>query len=268
MLSVIRKIKSNMIQKIKYGFSSLVVILSGKSRHSKDLLQSLKDKYKGKRCFVIGNGPSLTKEDLELLKAEVTFASNRIFRMFEQTDWRPTYYAVFDESVGSDPDVITGVNAMECSAKFVREQGWYTYRHLDDVCYIHSWLDRKYLEAPEFSEDLTKGIFTIATVTYTLIQIAKYMGFTEIYLLGVDHKYANEVKKDGTIIKNEGIKSYFGNQQKLETSIAAASWEMEKAYQFAEEYSQKNGFRIYNATRGGYLEVFERVNLDGLLNKK
>ena len=123
------------------------------------------------------------------------------------------------------------------------------------------------MDEPAFSTDLTKGIYTIATVTYTLIQLARYMGFTEIYLLGVDHKYANEIKKDGTVVKNEGVKSYFGNQQKLENNIVAASWEMELAYQYAEKYSRENGFRIYNATRGGYLEVFERISLEMVLEK-
>ncbi len=41
---------------------------------------------------------------------------------------------------------------------------------------------------------------------------------------------------------------------------------MEVAYEYAEKYSREHGFRIYNATRGGYLEVFERVNLNDVLN--
>lgn len=262
-----KKIKALIINRTRYLLSSAVVVLSGKRFYCNRMLRNLKDSCQGKRCFIIGNGPSLTKEDLELLKNEVTFASNRIYRIFERTDWRPTYYAVFDETVGSDPELPRNINALSCKGKFVREQGWHVYRKLKNACYLHTWHNRKFLDCPQFSTELTHGIFTIATVTYTLIQIARYMGFSEIYLIGVDHKYANEMKRDGTVMKNEGVRSYFGNQKNLENSVVAASWEMDIAYQFAESYSRKNGFRIFNATRGGYLEVFERVDLDEVLNK-
>ena len=236
------------------------------SKKSNQMLAGLKNKYSGQRCFIIGNGPSLTKEDLELLKNEVTFASNRIFKMFEQTEWRPTYYAVFDDSVAADKDLQSNVNAMPCEGKFLRAQGWLSNRGINNPCYIHSFHSRKYLVTPEFSLDLSKGIFTIATVTYALIQIAYHMGFREIYLLGVDHKYRNEQKKDGTIIVNN-TKSYFGDAGNFEKTVVAASWEMEEAYKFAEQYSRENGFRIYNATRGGHLEIFERVDLDSLFQR-
>lgn len=253
-------------QKALYFLSSAYVTLSGKGRRSRIKIAAEKDKYLGKRCFIIGNGPSLTSDDLDALKDEVTFASNRIFKMFDKTDWRPTYYAILDESIACDDDVPPNVNALDCELKFIRKQGWFVCRAIKNPCFLHTWYGGQYVGNPEFSADLTKGIYTIATVTYSLIQIARYMGFSEIYLIGVDHKYANERKQDGSIVKNEGIKSYFGKQENLEKKVVAATWEMEKAYQYAEDYSRKNGFRIYNATRGGYLEVFERVDFDEIIN--
>ena len=56
----------------------------------------LKDIHKGQRCFIVGNGPSLKIEDLDLLKDEITFACNKIFLAFTETEWRPTYYSVLD----------------------------------------------------------------------------------------------------------------------------------------------------------------------------
>ena len=81
----------------------------------------------------------------------------------------------------------------------------------------------------------------------------------EINLVGKD--------EDGTIVKNDGIKSYFGEKNHEAENIAVSSWQMEIAYQYAEKYSRENGFRVYNATRGGYLEVFERVDFDSLFIK-
>lgn len=259
----IKKLYYALCQTVRYSISTIMVWLCGSRKKSNHKLACLKNKYRGQRCFIIGNGPSLTKEDLALLKNEVTFASNRIYKMFEQTEWRPTYYAVFDDSMAADKDLQSNVNVMSCEGKFLREQGWLSNRSIINPCYIHSFYSRKYLAAPEFSTDLSKGIFTIATVTYALIQIAYHMGFREIYLLGVDHKYRNEQKKDGTIIENN-TKSYFGDAGEIEKRVVAASWEMEEVYKFAELYSRENSFRIFNATRGGYLEIFERVDLDSL----
>lgn len=65
------------------------------------LLAKYKDIHKGKRCFLIGSGPSLKTEDLDLLyeNGEITFASNKIFKLYNQTDWRPNYYCVTDYKV-------------------------------------------------------------------------------------------------------------------------------------------------------------------------
>ena len=138
------------------------------------------------------------------------------------------------------------------------------------ICFLHSWWSRKYLDEPNFSEELDKGIYSIATVTYILIQLARYMGFSEIYLLGMDNKYAYSVRRDGTVVRNEGVISYFqANGQEIPyQSTAASTWEMDIAYDYAEKYSREHGFRIFNATRGGFLEKFERVNLDDVLKNR
>lgn len=59
-------------------------------------LERLKDSHKGERCFLIGNGPSLTGEDLHLLKDEYTFGTNMVYKIFDKTDWRPSFHCVSD----------------------------------------------------------------------------------------------------------------------------------------------------------------------------
>lgn len=255
---------------IKAGISRFIVYLTGKKKKSDTYLQEIKGKYSGKKCFVLGNGPSLTAQDLEMLKGEVTFASNKIYRIFAKTSWRPTFLGLMDEGVAEQEGVIDGLNGFECERKFALQEGYYIFRKLKgDVCFLHGWYQRKYLEHPGFSDDLTKGVYCIATVTYMLIQIARYMGFNEIYLIGIDNKYAYSRLRDGTVVRNEGVNSYFGeeNAPLPNPSTAVSTWELDIAYQFADSYSRKKGFRIYNATRGGFLENFERVNLDDVIGK-
>lgn len=260
---------TDVIIAVKYAIGTITVNVTGKNKESADILKSLHNKYKGQRCFILGNGPSLTPEDLNLLKNEITFASNRIYNIFSKTDWRPTYFAMFDENVAQSEGVVEGVSGIDC-IKFVRKQGYLSYKDIKgDVCYINSFFDRKYLDKPEFSDNLVEGLYTIATVTYAQMQIARWMGFDEIYLLGMDNRYKFSELRDGSIVRNEGVCNYFGEEAQKEPlpSSAVATWEMDVAYEYAEKYSREHGFRIYNATRGGFLEKFERVNLDEILKK-
>ncbi len=61
-------------------------------------VRELKDRYRGKRCFLIGNGPSLRIEDLDKLHEhhEITFACNKIYNVFRNTEWRPDFYVMMD----------------------------------------------------------------------------------------------------------------------------------------------------------------------------
>lgn len=255
-------------RKFIYIISNVIIYISGESRKSKRILRNYKERYKGDRCFIVCNGPSLKANDLDMLKDEVTFACNRVYGIYPKTEWRPTFYALFDEGVAKLEGILEGVNSTPAEIKFFRGQAKLIYPKFNgSSCYIHSWYNRKYLKKPRFSENLEKGIYTIGTTTYALIEIAHYMGFNRIYIIGADHYYKNMINEDGKVTIDANAKSYFGNMEDTSQTAPAGIWEMEIAYKYAEKYSREHGFRIYNATRGGHLEVFERVDLDELLVK-
>lgn len=252
-----------------YGISFIFTGINGEMINSQKMISKYKNKYKGQSCFIIGNGPSLLPEDLDKLnkKEIVTFASNKVYKIFDKTSWRPTFYAIVDESV-ADEDCIKQNNMFSCEAKFFRRQGWYVYRKIKGATYLNSWHSRKYLGNPCFSEDLSDGVYTIATVTYVLLQIARYMGFSNIYLLGMDNRYKYGMNKNGEVYRNQNVLSYFGEEDSEEKipKIAPATWELDLAYEYADKYSREHGFRIYNSTRGGFLEKFERVEFDEIVS--
>ena len=66
---------------------------------------ALKDKYKGRRCFIVGLGPSLTTADLDLLarNREYTFSMNRCYQLFDRTEWRPDCYFISDGKACTPP---------------------------------------------------------------------------------------------------------------------------------------------------------------------
>ena len=62
-------------------------------------LTTLNDSHKGEKCFVIGNGPSLTAEDLNRLQDSniPTFAMNRVFKFFPHLSYLLTETGKLDE---------------------------------------------------------------------------------------------------------------------------------------------------------------------------
>lgn len=231
-------------------------------------LRRLKSAYAGQRCFIIGNGPSLRAEDLDRLKEEYTFAFNRIYYIFDQTDWRPTFYCTQDEKLAkaSVDEIHARIQTPYLFAPINLK--WYYDIPLETAYFFNQRMPGSEREAPAFSEDISQWIGVGNTVAFTAMQLAAYMGFSEIYLLGIDHSFRTYQDKNGTIITDEAAKDYFcaayNHDQdqlfipKLDVSLLS--------YISARAYTQTHPLKIYNATRGGKLDVFPRVDFDTLFS--
>lgn len=233
-------------------------------------LLKFKDIHRGKRIFIIGNGPSMNLQDLDKLHEhqEICIACNKIYRIYDKTAWRPDYLVMADplviEESKEDIPNLSGniILADSCiwADKIPCFESVY-YVHLIDRCYDNNGYTK-------FSEDICKGTYCGGNVVYAIgLQLAAYMGASEIYLIGVDNTYTENVTDD----KNHFIQGYFSaDERKKYEGIKRKLIDQEKinkAYEKAECYSRKKGFRIYNATRGGALEAFERVEFDELFRR-
>lgn len=246
-------------------------------------IQRFQNQYKGQRCFVIGNGPSLTICDLERLKSEITFACNSIYALYGSTFWRPTFYCAWDpifckKMMSKEEDIQKLLSG--CKAAFTNIVGeGFHYRECDNIKNLF-YVRGKYkinqeTGIPLFSADCSEQVYTSGTVSYLMLQLAIYMGFQEIYLLGIDASFSVERHKDGKINFNEKEnhpKAIAKEDEKFKKDIlkdygheyiADVDLHMD-GYQAARNYAESHGIKIYNATRGGKLEVFERVNFDNL----
>ncbi len=239
--------------------------------------------YRGQRCFVIGNGPSLRVSDLDKLKNEVTFACNSIYALYGNTTWRPTFYCAYDhifcrEMMSQKSELQKLISGCKASFTDLLSEG-FEFRDCEElsnlfyVKIIHKYDNDTGL--PLFSENCEKQIYSAGTVAYMMLQLAVYMGFQEIYLLGMDASYSVERHKDGTI----ELQQVENHQEILEEeeerfkkdifevygyeNMADVDMHLE-GYKSAGNYADIHGIKIYNATRGGKLEVFERVNFDSL----
>ena len=254
-------------------------------------LKQLRGSHAGQRCFIIGTGPSLAVDDVEKLADEVTFGTNAIYRLYDQTSWRPTYYSAIDPNSyretakhfrkrgqrGSKPSVIdwgdfaeeyvflsdrarTNKAFKNAPAAFTSKLRFVPFSYLDQ--HINSNTHRF-----KYSDDIVWGSFNARTVVNFCINIAQYMGFTEIYLLGVDCDYSGAAHYfDGSTNMHSVRKTHDRDpgqadvykQQMQEDGMLAS-------YRFIANEMEKRGVSVFNATRGGKLEVFPRVALEDVV---
>lgn len=226
-------------------------------------LKKFKNRHNGERCFIVATGPSLKMGDLEKLRrhGEWTVSVNRIYLAFGQTDWRPDYYIVSDHFCISESE--KEIKKLSARDKFVSDMypEFWDKDVPDNVYQYHCHYSYAKNYLPAYSEDIEYRIYGCATVTYEAIQLATYMGFKEIYLLGVDFDFKENYKDES----NHFVKNYYNEESK--TGVFAKEQQL-RAYRSAKQYAQNHGIRIYNATRGGKLEVFERVDFDRLFDRE
>lgn len=262
-------IKSNRyLSKVAYNVLYAKVATKQKKENVDEMkqLEKLKGIHSGKRCFIIGTGPSLTVADLELLENEITFGPNRIYELFEQTKWRPTYYINQDHNlIQTFSEKIRNVDAEMVFLPVEYKEKYQGDKYRFFVLKHKEFYPKK---AP-FSKDITQFLAQGFTVTYGAIQIAAYMGFKEIYLLGIDHNYNISRDAKGRPVKNGDNEGNYskGMKEYINMSNLPRVEETTVAFETAESISYKNGFRIYNVTRGGKLEAFERKQLEEVLGK-
>src|SRR3989304_1678691 len=81
------------------GRHRLAGALSPRLWTSRRALASMKNRHVGERCFILGNGPSLARTDLGLLRGDVTFGMNRIYLLYPSLRFQTTYYVSVNELV-------------------------------------------------------------------------------------------------------------------------------------------------------------------------
>lgn len=220
-------------------------------------LQALKDRHLGQRCFIIGNGPSLKKTNLALLKNEFTFGLNRIYLLFKDIGFATTYCVTVNRLVVEQ--CATELAALPCP-KFISWHSRDLIRFTDDMMFLDS------RPQPTFYTDVTQGVWEGATVTYVAMQVAYFLGFQRVVLVGVDHSFATQGQPHATVVSqgddpNHFDPQYFGKGFRWQLPDLETS---EMAYRIARWQYGLAGREIVDATIGGHLQVFPKVEYESL----
>jgi len=219
-------------------------------------MKQFKDKHKGERCFILGNGPSLNDVDFELLKDEVVFGTNGIF--YNDYRFTPTYYVAVNplilEQFDSEIRMLETVKFISNSASTdALRKAW------SPMPFVLDTTER----TPGFQVDAEKPMWEGYTVTYVCLQLAYYMGFKEVILLGLDHYYG-ETGTPNTEQVFEGVdehhfRSDYFTGKKWHTPDLPMT---EIAYSFARQAFEADGRRIINCSSKTACNVFETMPLN------
>jgi hypothetical protein len=241
----------------------VAALLSNRLSKSQAVLASYKDRHAGERCFILGNGPSLRHTDLRLLQDEITFGMNRVYLLFDEIGFKTTYYlAVNTLVIEQCADEIVNL----VMPKFITWRGRSWFQNSSDVIFI----DTDYTKPDDFSGDVSGRVFEGSTVTYVALQLAFHMGFSEVVLIGVDHRFKTQGKPNLTVVsdgddEDHFAPAYFGKGFRWQLPDLDAS---ERAYELAKQAFIDAGREVVDATIGGNLKVFPKVDYEKLFDHR
>lgn len=234
------------------------------TRHGR-YMKKIHNSHLGESCFVIGNGPSLSAEDLTALHEAgiATFAVNRVFKIFPQTAWRPTYYVSTDHVLIRD--TLADVEALPTKHKFIPLQN--KYYHNIKVKGAHYFFRNDLRERDQkdgFSLDCTDQVNMRGTVTIACTQLAMHMGYRHIYYLGVDHNFDKIITENGEVVVDPSVKNYFieGYDDDVAREVQHNLGNTTRAYWDVRRFIDKTDVHIYNASRQTKLDAFQRVTFE------
>jgi hypothetical protein len=231
-------------------------------RESIRRLAELKDIHKGRRGFIIGNGPSLKQTDLGKLKNEITFGMNRIYVIFPELGFHTTYYSATNDLV------IEQFHDDILALPMPKFLAWRSHRHFSSNLQpsnLPTFIYTSYT-GPRFSPDVRGRVWESATVTNVTLQLAFHMGFEQVILIGVDHNFTSKGEVNKTVVSqgddpNHVSPNYFGKGVRWQLPDLATS---EIGYVMARDAYRKAGREVLDATIGGKLTIFPKTDYNSL----
>ena len=229
--------------------------------------------HKGKRAWIIGSGPSLNQTNLDLIKNELSFGMNCVSLLYNTTFWRPTYFVFCSTYANSAKRGKRYVKSIRETIELNETTSfiWDVFKPAiiqpgaltKNPCWFESMTEYGPDNDKSFSTDASIYLDKSGTTMNVAFQIAYFMGFQEIILLGADLGWKStttETRKD----LNHFVSSYI-------TDIKNGEWEnahTRRTHQLVKRHLDKLGVKVYNASKKTLLDVYPLVNYEDVLNGK
>ncbi|SDX55895.1 hypothetical protein [Roseicitreum antarcticum] len=237
---------------LRYAFDSFTYKLSADT----SVLQDLKDRNRGKPMLVVGNGPSLNQTPLDDFAHVPSVGMNKIDMLYPRTTWRPEVVVCLNNLVAKqNQDVFAASNIPTFVAWKAR---WYmraeSRRKLN---FFNTTLSNA------FATDALSGFGSSATVTYIALQMAYWMGADPVIIFGVDHSF-KYTGPEATYQKREGPDTNHFDPNYFKSGTYWGTPDLDQSeidYGLARQAFEADGRKVYDATIGGKLGIFEKISV-------
>lgn len=222
-----------------------------------DGIRGCRDRHRGETAVMIGNGPSVRPDDLDRLGGALTFSFNRFHLAHPLTTHRPTYTVVADaqmlERFGAE---IASHSGGEVFLASPYRPAW--------VASDFTWVQLRRTDPFEFSTVAHRFISPGGSVVVAALQIAFFMGVRTVHLYGMDHHFSwDPIPGEEKLVHGEG-NHFIDDYRAGEAWYRPERLEIDEALAICGDAFGADGRRITNATRGGALDLFERMDFDAL----
>jgi hypothetical protein len=257
-----------------------------RNKHVLDRYKRLENKYQGNRCFVIGNGPSLNKQDLTKLADEYTFTCNLFYLHRQFNIIKPKFY------FSIEPIKLNPFFLKKEFKELIKKLNLYAFKNNDakfffNTQYIDYIIKNKLFSnknqvnyfqffSSRFNEgklDFTKLEMSGSAAIYFMLFMAKFLGFKKIYLIGCDYDYDNILLKTKRHFYEENLVSS-PKDNKSNLILSKERYEYAKdLYIYLSKMDiiykdfKKHDIQVFNAGIGGMTDTFPRINYNSLFKK-
>ena len=249
--------------------------LNGKYAFMKEN-EKLKDMFKGKRGFLVANGPSINKQNLKLLKDDITFFVNRAFLHKDYEYIQPTFHVIVDTKLATgewDINFLDIILEKNPNVTFLLNSNWYYLDkfqpYINDKRFKIYWIDMRLFTTPFHKNrkiDITKITYGTA-VTGAAKSTMLYMGFKDIYFLGQDgNGLCHEIIGDDSHFYGTNAENAKKTPEDIYSDLFMMSLAL-KNWTYFSQYVKTLGVNMYNCTEGGIFNMFERKKYEDLFEK-
>lgn len=225
-------------------------------------IPNFRNRYSGEDCFLLANGPSLNKVDFQRINKYHLIGLNKIYLLLERFKLDLTFHVAIN--------------------RLVIEQGWEQFSLLDCPSFLSYVPARKLTSSasnlkfflteqnpvPRFSRVYDEAIWEGWTVTFAALQLAYFMGFENIFIVGLDHSFKvvgspNEEQTMDHADPNHFDPRYFAGSRWHLPDLEGS----EMGYKIAKFAFERSEKAIFDATEEGQCRIFDRISLEEAFKK-
>ena len=223
-------------------------------------LAALRDRHHGQRCFIVANGPSLNSMSLGVLRGEHVIGLNKIHLGLPRLGFYPRYVVAVNRTVIEQ--AAEALSALNCIRFLGAQAALAAGLQPTALTYL---VDTSRPPA-RFCTDIALGLHEGWTVTHAALQVAYHLGYADVVLIGLDHRYRfdgspNEARVLDGPDPNHFSEKYFGFGQRWDNPDLVES---EVSYRTALQAFEAAGRRVRDATVDGACTVFPKVEFRSL----